>query len=329
MELTSHEQKFLGKFDSAIEAILHQRPESAVEDKLREIGRYLCVGGSSKRVRPLLIWHFGSMAGLQQNQILDLALSTELMHSASLLHDDVVDKATRRRGRLSANLHFSNSLSVLGGNFLLTRAFRCLKTYESSVIIGAIDVISDMTEGAVLEISIQRKLDTSLDTWAKMAAGKTGALFAWCGKSVELLSPVSDVQGRFSNCGRQIGMAFQLADDVKDLTGDKGLKDSFSDLKNGEPSYPILLAASKSSAFRAACTQFWELTEPSHQELRNVSDLLRRAHVEQPCLNAIESSAKGAIDSLGAYAKHPSGRRIVEIASLLGDVSLKDAATSV
>lgn len=329
MQLTSQEQHFLGEFDAGFESLLRQCPDSPAQEKLQEIGRHLCIGSSSKRVRPLLIWHFSQMLGLDAKKIMNLSLATELIHSASLLHDDVVDNATLRRGRSSSNIQFSNSLSVLGGNFLLTRAFLCLSGFEKSVITAAIEVIAHMTEGALIEIGIVGKIDTTIDTWKEMVAGKTGALFAWCGAVVGIVGGDADAKARFSRCGRQVGMAFQLADDLKDLTGDAGLKDSFSDLRNGEPSYPILLAAQKDPQFYEACKALWKDSARDGHAFNRAVNLLRQSSVAKLCGEVIGMEICSAIDGLGAHVEHPSGQRIASIANKLRDVAFPDATAAV
>ena len=329
MQLSDREQEYLNRFDKELGTLLAQCPGNEAQKKLLEVGRHLCLGGSSKRIRPLLIWHFGQILSLDERDIVKLSLATELMHGASLLHDDVVDNATTRRGKVSANVQFSNSISVLGGNFLLTKAFQVLAYFNNDVVSGAIDVIAHMTEGALLEISIQRKLDIQISAWKEMVAGKTGALFAWCGESVGLVGNNADAAGRFSRCGGQIGMAFQLADDVKDFTGDAGLKEKFLDLRNGEPSYPILLALERSEAFRQACGALWNSSNEDERRFKEAADLLKQSGVGSLCGLQITKEALGAVDSLGAHVEHPNGNRIKEIADALRHIPLTDSTASV
>ena len=199
---------------------------------LDKTGAHLCLASNAKRVRPLLVSYFAEILGLSKQKIIPIAVATELIHSASLLHDDGIDNADSRRGRPSVNHQWSNSVAVLSGNYLLSCAFIQLRSFGHEMTQEVIDVVSKMTQAAMLELQMRRSLDFTIEDWRAMAIGKTGSLFAFCGSSVALLMGHQEAHKAFTICGHHIGQIFQLADDICDLQEDED---------NEEASFPRLL----------------------------------------------------------------------------------------
>lgn len=338
MEFSLSEKKFLDSFESKLAENLsfrhgHSKDASQI---LQKTVHYLCLENSSKRVRPLIAFYFGNMLGISESSILDISLAAELIHSASLLHDDVIDAGVTRRGKACAHLQYSNTNAILSGNYLLALAFRVLEPFPKQIISEAITVVEEMTEAAILEIDIKGNLNCGIDTWKQMARGKTGALFAWCGKAMGILSGSSSNSSKLAKCGYHIGMAFQLADDAKDFSDDRNLKEQFADLKNREPSYPILMAAEASKEFRGECEAAWS------QEIFDAAILGERLLAQgahKACQQAMASSIAALQDSLGSYGENESAKRLMswmnmlnlsaESGPMLGDVALANAATAV
>lgn len=209
----------------------------------KTIARHLCVAPSAKRARPLIcLYYHWLFSDDIDDRIVPIGVAAEFIHAASLLHDDVVDDAHKRRGLSSANAVFGNASAVLAGNFLLTQAFDLLRPMQRDFIDKAIIVVREMTISAMLEIEARGKIEVTEDSWYRVARGKTGVLFAWCGWAAAVNSQkVSDAE-QLWNLGFNIGNIFQMVDDLKDFSGDGALKEVANDIRNKEASMPVLIA---------------------------------------------------------------------------------------
>src|SRR5262249_52640390 len=147
------------------------------------------------------------------------AVCAELIHSASLLHDDVVDAGMYRRGRPTVNARWGNIAAVMTGDILLTTAMAKLVAIDQRITQAALATVAGLTRAAVAEVEARGDLALPLEHLRAIAEGKTGALFAWCGIAAAVLAEDLDAQRRFAAFGRRLGVAFQIADDILDLTG--------------------------------------------------------------------------------------------------------------
>lgn len=244
--MTSFADRFLASTNDIISQSLGQHVVIADPQgpaPLATIAEHLCLSANAKRARPLLClyshWLFDAPVA---DEFIKVGVAAEFIHAASLLHDDVVDGASKRRGKPSANAVFGNAQAVLAGNFLLTKAFDLLRPFPRALADKAITVVRDMTESALLEINSRGQLSLSEDTWHQIARGKTGVLFSWCGFSAAICAERKGYAQRLWAIGQIIGQIFQMADDLKDFGGDRNLKDQCQDIRNREPSLPIILA---------------------------------------------------------------------------------------
>jgi len=220
---------------------------SAAEKKLKEVGHYVSVEGEAKRIRPLMCFAFQSLfINHIDERVIKIAASCELIHCASLLHDDVVDDADKRRGKQSANIVYGNSISILTGNYLLTIAFDLLASLDRQIINKAILVLKEMSIACMMEIDARGKLDISNNAWQEIALKKTSALFAWCGFSVAFLLGNEEDISRLVQLSNHVGLIFQMLDDIKDFSKNNNNKVYCNDLKNHDLSLPILITAQKS-----------------------------------------------------------------------------------
>ncbi|MGB3610059.1 MAG: polyprenyl synthetase family protein [Cellvibrio sp.] len=214
-------------------------------DLVENIGHYLVEAGG-KRLRPLMVLLTARALEYQGNQHLDLAAIIEFIHTATLLHDDVVDMSELRRGRPTANANWGNAPSVLVGDFLYSRAFQMM------VAIGSMDVmaiLSDATnvisEGEVQQLVNARKPDISEADYLNVIDKKTAVLFAAaCEIAAVLAGATPEVRAALKAYGRHVGMAFQLVDDALDYTGDAATlgKNVGDDLAEGKPTLPLIHA---------------------------------------------------------------------------------------
>lgn len=303
---------FLATVERRIKTILDSREEYLPQSAalLTSVAGHLCLERTAKRVRPFLCMFFADAIGADQDSIVDLAVAAELFHSASLLHDDVIDDAATRRGISTANINFGNSVAVLGGNYLLSLSFSLLYKYPPCITRQAVDVISHMTRAAIAEIEVRGSLATNTETWRKIAIGKTGRLFSWCGQAVAMSIENIDAADRFDRCGGHIGVAFQLADDIRDLCDPSSLKDLFADIRNKEPSFPLLIASQEQPSLKAELESLWsQETIDKDAAARLGQRVISSGALETTCYS-IRREIDQANDSLGAMINSNGGRQI-------------------
>ena len=225
------------------------------------------VAAGGKRIRPLLTLASARMCGYQGERHIDLAACVEFIHTATLLHDDVVDESLLRRGLASANAVFGNKASVLVGDFLFARAFE-LMVKDGSLKVLAILARASATiaEGEVLQLQTQNDLSTDEIRYLDVIRGKTAALFAAACEVGAVVSdrPAAEAQA-LADYGTHIGMAFQLVDDALDYAADQATlgKTVGDDFREGKITLPVLTAYAAGNEEQRS---FWRRTiEDSEQ----------------------------------------------------------------
>ena len=211
-------------------------------------GHIIASGG--KRVRPLLTLSIAEVCGygFQKNNAqrhAGLAAAVECIHTATLLHDDVVDESAIRRGKPSANALFGNQASVLVGDFLFSRAFQLMVADNSLQTLGILSEASaKIAEGEVLQLSIHGQLDIPLETYLKVIQAKTAVLFGAACHVGAVVAGVSEAQQKAAkDFGIAFGMAFQIIDDILDYAGGMDwTKTAGDDFREGKVTLPVLLA---------------------------------------------------------------------------------------
>ncbi|MEE8056432.1 MAG: polyprenyl synthetase family protein [Pseudomonadales bacterium] len=212
---------------------------------VENIGHYI-VDAGGKRLRPLLVLLSGGACGKLTKEHITLAAVIEFIHTATLLHDDVVDISTLRRGRPTANAEWGNAPSVLVGDFLYTRAFQLLVSIGNMDIMTLMaDTTNTIAQGEVLQLTKAGNPNTSEDEYFQIIKNKTAVLFAAAAASGAMLSGAnkSDIEGYYQY-GLNLGLAFQLIDDVLDYEGniEEMGKNIGDDLAEGKPTLPLIYA---------------------------------------------------------------------------------------
>lgn len=209
------------------------------------ISRYIVESGG-KRLRPLLVLLVSHALRNPSENAIKLATVIEFLHTATLLHDDVVDTSTLRRGSATANARWGNAPSVLVGDFLYSRAFQLMVQLES---VAVLRVLSDATnliaEGEVMQLTNCRNPDLSEESYIRVITAKTARLFEAAAESAAQLAGADESVCRgLARYGCLLGIAFQLADDVLDYTGDPATmgKNVGDDLAEGKPTLPLIEA---------------------------------------------------------------------------------------
>lgn len=276
----------LGADLAAVEAAL------AIPDRDRAVhsGAHHLLTRGGKRLRPACVALAARLGSGFDAAALELAVAAELVHNATLLHDDVVDLGTARRGAPTARIVYGNAVSIFAGDWLLIDALRRVRrSGEPDVLERLLDVIDEMIVAESRQLERRGRLSASLDDWTAVASGKTAALFRWAMYAGCRAGGLSiDEARRAERFGEGLGLAFQATDDVLDLTGDPQStgKALFADLREGKASLPIVFAlrARPDLEPELARAAEGELDEPRARELSR--------HV----------TSTGAIDATRAYA---------------------------
>lgn len=212
---------------------------------IAEIGSYLREGGG-KRLRPALLLLAAGACGYQGSGAVSLGAVVEMIHSATLVHDDVIDGANTRRGRPSANARWGNHMSVLAGDWLYMQSFKvALQERNFTVLDILIGLTQNMVEGELLQLTCLNRIDLTEREAADLSFRKTACLFSGCAELGAVLAGSDDSSRRaLAEYGLQAGLAFQLVDDLLDFTAssEKLGKPVLSDLKEGKVTLPLIFA---------------------------------------------------------------------------------------
>ncbi len=225
------------------------RQSAAAYQPVSEITSYL-LGGGGKRLRPaLLLLCHGYAAGASKagsRSAIKLAAVVELLHSATLIHDDVIDGADTRRGRPSANTRWGNHRSVLAGDWLYMQSFQiALEERNFRVLDILIDLTQKMVEGELIQLNKMGRMDVTEEDALRLATYKTACLFSGCARLGGVLGGFDEKQEKaLDDFGRYAGLAFQLVDDLLDFTASSEQlgKPVLSDLKEGKVTLPLIYA---------------------------------------------------------------------------------------
>lgn len=227
-----------------VDQVIHSRLASKVA-LVNQISHYI-VSAGGKRVRPMLLLLIARALGYGGTQHHELAAVVEFIHTATLLHDDVVDESNLRRGRQTANAMFGNAASVLVGDFLYSRAFQMMVTTNR---LRVMDVLAEATnviaEGEVLQLMNMHDPDISVDDYLRVIEYKTAKLFEASARLGAVITDAApDVEEACASYGRALGTAFQLIDDLLDYEGSTAElgKNIGDDLREGKPTLPLLVA---------------------------------------------------------------------------------------
>lgn len=228
----------------AVNALIQQQVDSDVA-LINQLGFYI-VNSGGKRLRPLLTVLSAQAMGIQNNDHHTLAAIVEFIHTATLLHDDVVDESTMRRGRETANAVFGNQASVLVGDFLYTRSFQMMVSLKRMRVMSILsEATNQIAEGEVLQLMNCNDANTTESRYFDVIYGKTARLFEAATQLAAVLTDQSEtIEHAMQEYGKHLGTAFQLADDLLDYMADSEEmgKNAGDDLAEGKPTLPLLYA---------------------------------------------------------------------------------------
>ena len=232
-----------------VDAVITQRLASQVV-LVNQIAGYI-TGAGGKRVRPLLVLLFSNALGFRGPERFELAATVEFIHTATLLHDDVVDESELRRGKKTTNALFGNAASILVGDFVYSRAFQMMVSVNRMRVLQVLsDATNVIAEGEVLQLMNMHDPDVQVSDYLKVIRFKTAKLFEASARLGAVLAEAPpEIEEACADYGRSLGTAFQLIDDLLDYEGTTAElgKNVGDDLREGKPTLPLLLAMERGS----------------------------------------------------------------------------------
>ncbi|MGD8165138.1 octaprenyl diphosphate synthase [Pantoea sp. FN0307] len=275
---------------------------------INQLGYYIISGGG-KRIRPMIAILAARALGYEGKQHVTIAALIEFIHTATLLHDDVVDESDMRRGKATANAAFGNAASVLVGDFIYTRAFQMMTSLGSLRILALMsEAVNVIAEGEVLQLMNCNDPDITEESYMRVIYSKTARLFEAAAQSSGILAGANETQEQgLQDYGRYLGTAFQLIDDLLDYSADGQTlgKNVGDDLSEGKPTLPLLHAMRHGNAQQTAMIR--EAIEQGNGRhlLDPVLEAMRQCGSLEWTRNRAEQEADKAIAALQVLPESP------------------------
>ena len=303
---------------AAVNALIRQRMASEHAPRIPEVTAHLVEAGG-KRLRPILTLAAARICGYGGPYHVHLAATVEFIHTATLLHDDVVDESARRRGRPTANLLWDNKSSVLVGDYLFSRSFQLMVETGSLRVLDILaNASATIAEGEVLQLTAAQDLATDEAVYLQVVRGKTAALFAAaCEVGGVIAGAPEAVVRALHDYGDCLGIAFQIADDLLDYGGSAAAlgKNVGDDFRERKVTLPVIKAVAKASAEERA---FWvrviEKGQQGEDDLAHAIGLMARHGAMQAARDEALAWATRAQAALSAVPEH-------ELRGVLGDLA--------
>ena len=311
----NHIQSYITDDMQAVDVVIRSALQSEVP-LINTIGEHI-IGGGGKRLRPALVLLSSGMFGMIGTQQHQLAAIIEFIHTATLLHDDVVDESHMRRGKSTANHIFGNAASVLVGDFLYSRAFQMMVKLQNMRVM---DVLSEATntiaEGEVLQLLNVHNANIDEQAYLKVIQYKTAKLFEAAARLGAVMHNASEPDEQaLKRYGMHLGTAFQLVDDVLDLSGDatqigKNLGD---DLAEGKPTLPLLYAMRQSPPAQAEMIRN-AIQHGGLDDMPAVLAAVKATKASEYVLNLAKSEAQSACAAIAHFADSSYKKAMLELA---------------
>ncbi|WP_206419782.1 polyprenyl synthetase family protein [Minwuia thermotolerans] len=298
-------RQFVGGDMEKVNAVILDKMQSDVALIPQLASHIIAAGG--KRLRPMLTLAAAQLCGYREERHVALAACVEFIHTATLLHDDVVDESDLRRGNATANAVFGNQASVLVGDFLFSRAFELMVADGSLEVLGILSRASAViAEGEVMQLITTNDTETTEDAYLDVISSKTAALFAAAARVGGVVADAGrpEVEA-LDSYGRNLGVAFQLVDDALDYSAHKATlgKSIGDDFKEGKITLPVLLAfrrgAEEDRVFWRRCL---EKLEQDDGDLEHALDLMARHNALTDTIERARHYGARARDALGIFS---------------------------
>jgi octaprenyl-diphosphate synthase len=301
-----------------VDAVIEQRLSSEVV-LIGQISRYIVAAGG-KRLRPALLLLLCGALGYKGEQRLNLAAVVEFIHTATLLHDDVVDESTLRRGRETANEAFGNPASVLVGDFLYSRAFQMMVDAGDMRIMRTLaEATNVIAEGEVQQLMNMHDASLSEEDYVRVIRSKTAKLFEASARLAALLSQSPpEVEAACADYGQALGTAFQVIDDVLDYDGDvaemgKNLGD---DLREGKVTLPLIIAMQRGTEQERQTLQ-QAIETGGTEKMAEIVAIVQRTGALDATRASAAVEAQRAVDALSVLPDTPYREALLKLASQL------------
>jgi octaprenyl-diphosphate synthase len=293
----------------AVNALIRERMASEHAPRIPEVTAHLVEAGG-KRLRPMLTLAAARICGYTGPFHVHLAATVEFIHTATLLHDDVVDESTRRRGRPTANLLWDNKSSVLVGDYLFSRSFQLMVETGSLRVLDILaNASATIAEGEVLQLTAAQDLATTEAIYLQVVRGKTAALFSAATEVGGVIAGAPEAQVRaLFTYGDALGVAFQIVDDLLDYGGTAEAigKNTGDDFRERKLTLPVIKAVAQASATERA---FWQRTiekgVQNEGDLAEAMTIMARHGAMEAARSDALAWAKIARDALGELPDHP------------------------
>ncbi len=275
-----------------------------------QINRYIHESGG-KRLRPAVLLLVSRLCETGGNEVIKLGTVVELIHVATLVHDDIIDRADLRRGRPSVNARWGNEITVLMGDWMYMTAFQiALELRNFRLLDVLIQLTRTMVTGEMMQLAIGRSVAVSADEQREISLRKTAHLFAACASLPAILAGATTrAEESLEGYGRALGMAFQLTDDILDYTAEEtGLgKPVLKDLEEGKVTLPIILLFQKANkAEKRFLTRLALQGELSDEEKTEILSLHRRYRTLHEARGVVRAYASEAMDCLSSFPDSPA-----------------------
>ena len=302
---------------NAVNAVILDKMQSRIP-LIPTLAGHLIAGGG-KRMRPMLTLAGAALCDYHGTRHHRLAAAVEFIHTATLLHDDVVDGSELRRGKSTANIVFGNPATVLVGDFLFTRSFELMVEDGSLKVLKILSNASSViSEGEVDQLTAQRQIETSEERYLSIIGSKTAALFAAATRIAAVVAERSEADERaLEDYGRNLGIAFQLVDDAMDYDSEAGEmgKGKGDDFREGKMTLPVILAYARGSAEER---EFWQLAIQGHRssdaDLAHAIQLIERHDTVNATRERARHYAQRAIDAIAGFPASAAHAAMVEAA---------------
>ncbi len=300
----------------AVNETIVRRMHSSVE-LIPQLASHIVAAGG-KRMRPMLTLATARMCGYRGRRHIQLAACVEFIHTATLLHDDVVDESGLRRGRETANALWGNKASVLVGDFLFSRAFQVMVEDGSLAVLAILSNASAViAEGEVLQLTTANDTETSEQAYLEVIRAKTAALFAAaCRVGAAVAERPKAEEDALETYGLNLGIAFQLADDVLDYAASAAEmgKNAGDDFRDGKITLPVVLSFLRGDEAERA---FWRRTleelDQNDGDLARAQELMRKHRALEDSLERARHYGRIARDALGIFADGPEKRALADL----------------
>ena len=302
---------------NAVNAVILDRMQSRIP-LIPTLAGHLIAGGG-KRIRPMLTLAGAALCDYHGTRHHKLAAAVEFIHTATLLHDDVVDGSELRRGKSTANIVFGNPATVLVGDFLFTRSFELMVEDGSLKVLKILSNASSViSEGEVDQLTAQRQIETSEERYLSIIGSKTAALFAAATRIAAVVAERGEADERaLEDYGRNLGIAFQLVDGAMDYDSDAGEmgKVKGDDFREGKMTLPVILAYARGSEEER---RFWRDAIQGHRcsddDLAHAISLIARHDTLNATRDRARHYAQRAIDAIAGFAANAAHAAMVEAA---------------